>query len=65
MGSVAENITSLFTWDASDPSQPGWLFYAPKRDNSGTLSTYITTGGYRSFGTSKLPPSTRVWRIIE
>lgn len=58
---VAENLTTLWAWDMSNPTQPGWFFYAPNLENKNTLDAYITTKQYRNFGASKLTPTTGFW----
>jgi hypothetical protein len=56
---VAENITSLWAWDAA---QSGWYFYAPSLYNKGTLGSYITGKQYLEFGSgAKLTPSMGFW----
>ncbi len=37
------------------------MFYAPSLVNSGTLSTYISSKSYLSFGTKTLTPAVGFW----
>jgi hypothetical protein len=49
---AATTLTSLWAWFAGNSTAaPGWLFYAPGLDNSGSLGSYITNKGYLDFGT--------------
>jgi len=57
-GAIANNLTTLWAWDSALSS---WYFYAPSLDSAGTLTTYITSKNYRSFGSNVLTPTTGFW----
>ena len=47
---AAMSLTTLWAWHpGSAEVQPGWYFYAPSLDNSGGLTSYITSKGYLDF----------------
>ena len=52
------NLTTLWAWDAAVSS---WMFYAPSLVNSGTLSSYISSKSYLSFGSKTLMPAMGFW----
>ncbi len=52
------NLTTLWAWDAA---LTNWYFYAPSLDSAGSLSSYITSKNYLSFGAGTLAPTTGFW----
>ena len=59
VGSVTAMFVTLWAWDAKTSA---WYFYAPSLDDSkSSLSTYITSKGYKDFGTNVLSPGTGFW----
>jgi hypothetical protein len=52
------NLTTLWAWDAAVSN---WMFYAPSLVNSGTLSSYISSKSYLSFGSKTLTPAMGFW----
>ena len=63
---AATTLVSLWAWYAGDASQgqnPGWYFYAPSRDNDGSLADYIASRAYLDFlSTGKtLAPGDGFW----
>jgi hypothetical protein len=52
------NLTTLWAWDAQATN---WMFFAPSLVNNGTLSSYISSKNYLSFGTKPLTPTMGFW----
>ena len=50
-GVIPTNLTTLWAWD---PTQSNWYFYAPALDANATLSSYVASKSYLSFGTKVL-----------
>lgn len=57
-GQAAGNVNTIWSWDAI---KSGWYFYSPSLFNNGTLSSYINSQLYESFGSNTLTPSTGFW----
>jgi alpha-tubulin suppressor-like RCC1 family protein len=57
---AATSLTTLWSWDNGLSS---WYFYAPSLDNSGALTSYITSKGYFNFSTNSktLDPTMGFW----
>jgi len=55
---LGTDVTSMWAWDSANSR---WYFFAPSLSTAGTLSSYISTNGYESFGTSVLSPTTGFW----
>ena len=57
-GVIPTNLTTLWAWD---PTQSNWYFYAPALDANATLSSYVASKSYLSFGTKVLDPTLGFW----
>ncbi|AGX86715.1 DUF1566 domain-containing protein [Candidatus Symbiobacter mobilis] len=63
-GVIAENIKTLWAWDAD---RGGWYFWAPSLVNSSGLANYLSSKGYLDFTTlpstptGTLSPTTGFW----
>jgi hypothetical protein len=57
---AANSLTTLWSWDNG---LSRWYFYAPSLDNSGALTSYITSKGYLNFSTNSktLDPTMGFW----
>jgi hypothetical protein len=58
VGSISNNLISLWAWDASSSR---WLFYAPSLDSNGSLSAYASSKSYLEFGTKTLGNNMGFW----
>ncbi|MHB8165177.1 MAG: SdrD B-like domain-containing protein [Sulfuricella sp.] len=52
------NVTTLWAWDSANSA---WYFYAPSLAANSTLSSYITSKGYKDFGTLTLGKGLGFW----
>lgn len=57
-GVIPTNFTSLWAWDAKLAK---WYLYVPSLDQSGGLTSYITSKGYLDFGSMVLAPTAGFW----
>jgi hypothetical protein len=57
-GTIPLNLTSLWAWDYVTAN---WYFYAPSLDLNSTLTAYVNSKNYISFGAKILDPTMGFW----